>query len=158
MTEIQQLIQRYEQTLSGDAWYGFPVWQILDGIDAKCAAAELLPGTHNIWQLVMHMEFWERVAVRRFSGPASPEEKDPGNFPATPATDEVAWQKTLDSFRASNREFKQAISQLDSSILDTNTPGGQRTFRYELVGVIEHHIYHAGQIALLKKAYAASQG
>lgn len=153
MTEIEQLVNRYDQTLNGDAWYGDPIWKILQGINAKCAAAQLLPGTHNIWQLVMHMEFWERIAARRFSGPVSPDEKDPGNFPATPAPNDAAWQQTLESFRASNRDFRQAISLLDSNSLDKNTPGSQRSFRYELVGVIEHHIYHAGQIAMLKKAY-----
>jgi uncharacterized damage-inducible protein DinB len=156
VSEIQQLVNRYDQTMSGDAWYGDPVWKILQGTDASCAAAELLPGTHNIWQLVMHMEFWERIAARRFSGPVTAEEA--GNFPATPGADEAEWQKTLESFHTSNREFRQAVSRLDSSILDSNTPDGQRSFRYELVGVIEHHIYHAGQIALLKKAYAARAG
>ncbi|MFZ0704453.1 MAG: DinB family protein [Candidatus Korobacteraceae bacterium] len=156
MNEIQQLVERYDQTMSGDAWYGDPVWRILQGIDARCAAAQLIPGTHTIWQLVMHMEFWERIAARRLSGPATPDEA--GNFPATPAPDEAEWQKTLEGFRASNREFRQAISQLDSSSLDSNTAGGQRTFRYELVGVIEHHIYHAGQIALLKKGYSVQPG
>ena len=155
MNEIQQLLQRYDQTLSGDAWYGYPVWTILQGIDAQCAAAQLIPGTHTIWQLVMHMEFWERVAVRRFSGRVAPDEEDPGNFPATPAPDEAEWQKTLERLRLSNREFRQAIAQLEPSALDKNTPGSDRTFRYELVGVIEHHIYHVGQIALLKKGYAA---
>lgn len=155
MNEIQQLVERYDQTLHGDAWYGDPVWKILQGVDAPCAAAQLLPGTHTIWQLVMHMEFWERVALQRFSGPLSPREDDPGNFPATPAPDEAEWQKTLERFRTSNREFRQAMSQLDAGKLDSNTPEGQRTFRYELVGVIEHHIYHAGQIALLKKGYSA---
>jgi len=156
VNEIQRLIERYEQTLHSDSWYGDPVWKILEGIDARCAAAQLIPGTHTIWQLVMHMEFWERIAARRFSGPVTPEEA--GNFPATPAPDEAEWQKTLESFRASNREFRQAISQLDAGTLDSNTPGGQRTFRYELVGVVEHHIYHAGQIALLKKGYSVTNG
>lgn len=150
---MQQLVQRYDETMNVEAWYGDPVWKILQGIDASCAAAQLVPGTHNIWQLVMHMEFWERIAARRFSGPVTPDEA--GNFPDTPALDDALWQKTLDSFRTSNREFRQAISALDPGMLDKNTPGGQRTFRYELVGVIEHHIYHAGQIALLKKGYSA---
>ncbi len=156
MNEIQQLVQRYDQTMSGDAWYGYPIWKILDGIDAPCAVAQLIPGTHNIWQLVMHMEFWERIAARRFSGPVTPDEA--GNFPATPALDEAEWQKTLESLRVSNNEFRQAISLLDSTVLDKTTPGGQHSFRYELVGVIEHHIYHAGQIALLKKGYSARMG
>ncbi len=74
MNEIERIVQRYEQTLSGDAWYGYPVWTILEGIDAQCAATEFIPGTHTIWQLVMHMEFWERIAARRLSGPVTPEE------------------------------------------------------------------------------------
>jgi len=153
MTEVQQLVERYDQTLNGDAWYGDAIWKILQGIDADCAASQLIPGTHTIWQMVMHMEFWERIAASRFSGPVTPD--DAGNFPATPAPNEAQWQKTLDSFRTSNREFRKVISRLDSGSLDNNTPGGQRTHRYELVGVIEHHIYHAGQIALLKKGYSA---
>jgi uncharacterized damage-inducible protein DinB len=152
MSGIQQIVQRYDEILSGDAWYGDPIWKILQGIDARCAAAELIPGTHNIWQLVMHMEFWEHIAARRLEGPVTPD--DAGNFPFIAAQNEAEWQKTLDSFRVSNREFRQAMALLDSSSLDSNTPGGQRSFRYELVGVIEHHIYHAGQIALLKKGYS----
>lgn len=152
MNEIERIVERYDQTLSGDAWYGYPVWTILEGIDAQCAATELFPGTHTIWQLVMHMEFWERIAVRRLAAPVTPEEA--GNFPATPAPNEAAWQKTLESFRTSNREFRQSILPLDAATLDQTTPGGQHSFRYELVGVIEHHIYHAGQIALLKKGYS----
>lgn len=156
MNEIQQLVRRYDETMDVDAWYGDPVWKILAGIGAQCAAAQLIPGTHTIWQLVMHMEFWERIAARRFSGPVTPDEA--GNFPPTPTANEAAWQKTLDSFRVSNRQFRQAIAQLESGTLDSNTPGSHRTFRYELVGVIEHHIYHAGQIALLKKGYSAQTG
>ncbi len=153
MTEVERLVEQYNQTVTGEAWYGDPVWKILQGIDAHCAAAHPIAGTHNIWQLVMHMEFWERIAARRFSGPVTPDEA--GNFPATPAADEAEWQKTLSAFRASNGEFRQAALLLDPGALDKNTPGSQRTFRYELVGVIQHHIYHAGQIALLKKASLA---
>ena len=156
MNEVQQLLERYDQTLHGDAWYGDPIWKILQAIDARCAAAQPISGAHTIWQLVMHMEFWERIAARRFSGPVTPD--DAGNFPPTPPPDEAAWQKTLESFRVSNREFRETISRLDSSTLGSNTPGGQRSFRYELVGVIEHHIYHGGQIALLKKACSAPVG
>ncbi len=155
MSELQQILEQYDQTLIGEAWYGDPVWKILDGIDARCAAAQPIAGAHTIWQLVMHMAFWENIATRRFSGPVTPDEA--GNFPPTPAADDAAWRKTLDEFRASNEAFRAALSQVDPTRLSENTPGGQRSFRYEMVGVVQHDIYHAAQIALLKKAYAASR-
>ena len=154
MGPIEQLLERYDQTLEGDAWFGDPVWKILDGVDARCAAAKPVNGVHTIWQLVRHMEFWEDIAARRLSGPVTPELA--GNFPEMPPLDEQTWQKTLQQFRSSNAKFRAALSQVDSARLDENTPGAQRTFRYEIVGIIEHHVYHIGQIALLKKAYHAA--
>jgi len=149
MNQIEQLLEQYNQTMTGDAWYGDPVWRILDGIDARCAVASPFGG-HTIWQLVMHMLFWEDVATRRLTGPVSPDLA--GNFPEMPVLDEQSWQGTLDQFRASNERFRVALSLANPVRLDENTPGGQRSFRYEIVGVIEHHIYHIGQISLLKKA------
>jgi len=155
MNEVQHILRQYNETMLGEAWYGDPVWKILEGIDAQCAAARILPEAHTIWQLVMHMAFWEDVGIRRFAGPVSPEEEEAGNFPNTPAPDEHAWQQTLQRFRASNDAFRAALSRLDPAMLDQNTPGRQKTFRWEAVGVIQHHIYHIGQVAILKKAFHA---
>jgi len=149
--QIQLLLTEYDQTMSGQAWYGEPVWKILDGIDAGCASAQPLPGMHTIWQLVMHMMFWEEVAIRRFSERVEPDLS--GNFPSTAALDEPIWRKTLDQFRRSNAKFREALSRLDPATLDQTNPGGKYSFRGEAMGVIQHHIYHVGQIALLKKAY-----
>jgi hypothetical protein len=154
MGAVEQLLERYDQTLAGDAWYGDPVWKILDGIDARCAAARPVNGVHTIWQLVKHMAFWEDVAARRLSGPVTPDLA--GNFPEMPRLDEQGWQKSLQEFRGSHAKFREALSRVDPTRLDQNTPGGERTYRYEIVGVIEHHIYHIAQIALLKKAYVSA--
>ena len=156
MNELQHILEEYDRAMHGDAWHGDPIWTILDGISSSCAAATPVCGVHSIWQLVMHMAFWERIALKRATGPVKPEESL--NFPATPAADEAAWQHTLDDFRESNREFRQHIMQLDPEKLDQKTPGGRRTYRADLLGLIEHHIYHAGQIAILRKACANQPG
>ena len=73
------------------------------------------------------------------------------NFPAMPAITEANWRKTLDEFRYSNQSFRQALAKLDPARLDELTAAGKRTYYGEAHGIIEHHVYHAGQIALLKK-------
>lgn len=154
MTEVELIVQQYEQVMTGDAWHGDPVWTILSGISAECAAARPLASAHSIWQIVLHMSYWEDVATRRMTAPVKPDEEL--NFPKLPEVNEANWQKALARLRATGEAFSAALAGLDAARLDGITPGGKRTFRDDAYGVIQHHIYHAGQISLLKNACAAS--
>jgi uncharacterized damage-inducible protein DinB len=135
--------------MNGEAWHGDPVWQILDGISAEQAARRSLPGRHTIWELVAHMTFWETEVYRRLNNlPARSTEEL--NFPAMPEATEENWNATLAEFRRSNVDFRRVLSQLDSARLDETTQGRDKSIYVEVHGVIQHHIYHAGQIAILR--------
>ena len=69
-----------------------------------------------------------------------------------PEATEVNWQKTLEEFRASNQAFREALQKLDPARLNELSAAGKRSFYEEAHGLIEHSVYHAGQIALLAKA------
>jgi len=153
MTGVERILDQYDRAMNGDAWHGDPVWKILDGISAEQAGCRVHPNAHTIWELVAHMTFWETEVYRRLNGlPArSPAEL---NFPAMREKNAENWNSTLAEFRRSNAEFRQALSQLDVSRLDQTTPGGEKSTYVEVHGVIQHSLYHAGQIALLRKFLA----
>jgi uncharacterized damage-inducible protein DinB len=151
MTETQRILEHYDRTMHGDAWHSHPVWQVLDGISAERAAMRPLANAHSIWEIVGHMAFWEEVAARRLGGLRAGLEED-RNFSAMPEATEVNWQKTLDQFRASNQAFREALQKLDPARLNELSAAGKRSFYEEAHGLIEHNVYHAGQIALLAKA------
>jgi len=151
MSDVERILKHYDGVMTGNAaWHGDPVWQILDGISAQQAAARPLPSAHTIWEIVMHMIFWEDVAAKRLTG-KSAGLVDELNFPAMPAVTEENWRKTLDGFRASNQSFRQALARLDPAKMNDLTAAGKRTYYGEAHGIIEHHVYHAGQIVLLSK-------
>lgn len=150
MNSIETILKHYDRVLEGDAWHGDPVWKILDGISATQAAERHLPA-HSIWEIVAHMTFWEGVVSKRLHGERAGL-VEMLNFPATPAVSEENWHQTLEKFRASNAAFREALRQLDPSKLGELSAAGKRTYYEEAHGIIEHHVYHAGQIALLKKA------
>jgi len=151
MPEIDRVLAHYDEVLRGASWHGDPMWQILEGISAETAAARPLPNAHTIWEIVMHMIFWEEVATERLMGRRAGliEER---NFPAMPHITEDNWNRALDQVRASNTKFREALSQLDPAKLEALSAAGKRTFYEEAHGLIEHHIYHLGQIVLLSKA------
>jgi uncharacterized damage-inducible protein DinB len=152
MSEIDRFVQHYDRAVKGlDPWHGSPVWTILNSISAGEAAARPVAKVHSIWEIVAHMAFWEGVVTRRLGGERAGLVEEL-NFPPTPEPTEESWKAELDRFRASNEAFRQAASKLTPERLDELTAAGKRTYREEVQGILEHHLYHLGQIALLKKA------
>jgi uncharacterized damage-inducible protein DinB len=92
--------------------------------------------------------------LRRLGGKAV-ELTDEENFPPVKDTSAAAWRTALDEVRRIHTELLSAVSALPDSRLGEMVPGKQGahyTFYYMLHGVVQHELYHAGQIALLKKA------
>ena len=150
MTDNERILKQYDLVMQGDAWHGDAIWKILDSIPAYTAAQRPIAGVHTIWEIVMHMTFWEGVAAKRLAGERAGLD-EALNFPAMPAATEGNWQKTLEGFRASNQQFREALSKLELTRLDELSAAGKRSFYDEAHGLIQHNIYHAGQLALLKK-------
>jgi len=153
MSGTKRILNHYDGVLNGDAWHGDAVWPVLDNISAEEAAARPIPSAHTIWEIVMHMAFWENVAAQRLAGLRSGLVEEL-NFPPMPAATEENWRKTLDQLRDSNRVVREALAKLDANKLDELTAAGKRTFYGEAHGILEHHVYHLGQVVLLKKMQA----
>jgi hypothetical protein len=154
MTEVDRILDHYDRTMHGHAWHGDSLWKILKGISPRQAATHVDPKAHNIWELVAHMTFWETQVYRRLNHlPDRSAVKR--NFPPTPDATAKNWNLTLDEFRKSNYDFRVAVSELNTSRLNQPLPGRKMPAYVEVHGVIQHNLYHAGQIALLRKIVAA---
>lgn len=150
-SEAKRIQDQLKRSLAGTAWHGPAVLELLADIDAVKAAARPITGAHSIWELSLHIAAWNKAAVRRLSGDRA-ELPDEENFPPVNDTSDEAWQRTLDLLRSNHRELHEAISGLDDARLDQPILEGMSSVYVTLHGVIQHNIYHAGQIALLKKA------
>ena len=151
MNDVERILKHYDGVLNGDAWHGDSVWGVLANIPATAAAARPLSEAHSIWEIVAHMTFWEGVVIQRLQGQRAGLVEEL-NFPPTPEPTGENWHKTLDAFRDSNRRFREALSRLDPAKLNELTAAGKRSHYGETHGILEHHVYHLGQIVLLKKS------
>ena len=153
MTEIERILQQHHRALHGPAWHGDAVWQILALVTVEQAFARPSGSTHTIWELVEHMGYWESEVSRRLQNLA-PLPESGHNFPAMPAPAEANWRSALNALRESNGVFRSVVEKLQDSDLEKPLSSAQNTIYVELHGVIQHHLYHAGQIALLRKMLA----
>ena len=151
MKETERISDQLKRAYQGPAWHGPSVKEALNGVDARIAAARVLPNTHSIWELVNHIAGWADVVTIRLKGDTLPEPAT-GDFPAGESTDEQ-WEKTLAWLGRSHNELQAEIAAFPEAKLDDRVPGGwQGSFYGTLHGTVQHYLYHAGQIALLKKA------
>ena len=104
------------------------------------------------------MTAWKNEVRRRLSGaPAgTPQE---GDWPDVPSPTAEAWQGALDRLERAHRSLIDAIRQLpeDRLYVPTNDPrdreAGAGVTHYVLLhGIVQHDVYHSGQIALVRKA------
>ncbi len=155
MNTSEKLKKELGTVLNGDPWYGTPVYGILEQVNFE-AACEKPPGSvHNIAGIVLHMLSWTEEVLDRMNGmtaqlPSSGDWPDPG----TP--DEQKWQNYVNDLKLVNVNLLGIIQnfteeQWNKPINDErNRELGTGVSYEELVrGLIQHHIYHSGQIALL---------
>jgi uncharacterized damage-inducible protein DinB len=151
MSYIQTIIDDLKNIHDGDAWHGPSLKEIISGVTAKQAAAKPMANAHSIWELILHIAAWEGVFISRLAG-LHMNEPEEGDFPVVTDTSEEAWRRTLANFDETHRSLVVAIAALTDDRLRETVAGKDYTVDYMLRGILRHRVYHAGQIALLKKS------
>lgn len=152
MSEIKRIKSQLRRAYEGQAWHGPSLKELLSDVTAEQAARRPVESAHSIWELVLHINAWERIVRLRLTNPPAVEPSEEENFPPVQETSEAAWAETLTRLEEGNRALRDAITELDQSRLAEIVPGTEYSVYFMLHGVIQHDLYHAGQIALLKKA------
>ena len=155
--EVSRLIDQLERANDGDAWHGDPVLDVI--ARASFAQADRTPegASHSIRDIVRHMAAWTGEVHRRMNGApaAAPAE---GDWPKARGTGEKAFRAEIAALKAAHDALVADLRKLtDEQLFEpTKDPRNRRTgqgvTRYVLLhGLVQHHAYHSGQIAILAK-------
>ncbi|HKO82235.1 MAG TPA: DinB family protein [Chitinophagaceae bacterium] len=150
--EIQSIIRNMENTLDGEPWYGRPVYAILREVDSSIAYKKPSSGSHSLIDLLYHMLTWAEFTLKRV-------EKD--KIKDLDAFEKLDWREidpkihdwdeALAAFIATHQQIIAILQTKDDAFLNEPVDYRQYNFRYLLNGLIQHNIYHLGQIVYLKK-------
>lgn len=149
MTEIDRIVDQHRRACEGEAWHGPSVREALAGVTAAQAAARPIASAHSIWELVHHITAWEDIVRRRLDGErfdVTPEM----DWPPVRETDNGAWKRALLAMEKGHGALRESIARSDPARLDRPPSGGPTAYLL-MHGAIQHDLYHAGQIILLKK-------
>jgi uncharacterized damage-inducible protein DinB len=152
MSQAENLAGYVRSAYAGQAHHGLALTEILEGIDARTAASKPPGAAHSIWELVLHIANWEEILERRLSGEIFVWERDsPSDWPRITDTSATAWKAALERLERANAHLVSAIRRCSDVELLTSSPGRNDTREEMIMGMLQHSIYHAGQISVLKR-------
>lgn len=154
---IGKLIAELEKAVNGEPWYGASLKKILSDVSCELAVTRHSENIHSIAEITYHICGWIEEVTSRLEGNES---KDPerGDWKEITEMSESDWDELRQNLFTSHsnlisrvkifpfEKFEEQVGKEKNKELGTGI-----SYREMLVGLMEHNIYHGGQIALLKK-------
>ena len=153
-TECNRMADQLASNIEGEAWYGGSLRQILDKVSAKQALAHPISNAHSIWEIVHHLDAWVKFALGATHGtpiPPWPGMRQEQDWPPVTASSEDSWQQAVASLFSNYRNLIRQIKASNDERLEATVPGRTYNVYHLFQSMMQHAVYHSGQIALLKK-------
>jgi uncharacterized damage-inducible protein DinB len=146
--ETKRLASQLRRSYEGQAWHGPSLRELLDGVTSEQAAAKPVSGAHSILELVLHVTAWEREALAVVEGKKYETLAGEQDWPPVQGT----WETTVAELGTVTQALVAAVRAMPEEKLNESAGGAEYHFYFLLHGVVQHNLYHAGQIAILKRA------
>ncbi len=150
--ELQYIIKLLQITYDGEPWFGRSVKPILSEVDSKLALQKP-NGQHSMLELLYHMINWREFVISRIQ-PGNDKQIqyfDENDWRQLDHSDPTLWKKGLQLLETSQQLLIRLIGTMTDELLSTQVPEREFNYRFMLHGIIQHDIYHLGQIAYVKK-------
>jgi uncharacterized damage-inducible protein DinB len=145
VTRTQQIADAYRAVTVKGAWYGPSVAELLDKIPPELATVAPVERAHSISELLQHLLLWnERIRNTSETNPLPrwEAEKEWGEPP-------IPWDELVARWNRSRELLEDRIRNFPVGDLAKQTPGRNYPYEFMLSGIVEHTIYHSGQIAMV---------
>jgi uncharacterized damage-inducible protein DinB len=150
--QIGHIISALRTVVEGEPWFGKPVMTLLHEINPANVYKKPNDNSHSVIELLYHMLNWAEFTLKRIE---NEDDEDVAIFdrqdwrPINP--NEHTWEKAIAQFKVTNDLIIEALQSKNDAFLNEKVDYREYNFRFLLNGLIQHNIYHAGQIAYLKK-------
>jgi uncharacterized damage-inducible protein DinB len=156
MTTANQLQYQLEDVFIGHPWHGTPISTIITQGSWIAAFNKPQGSVHSIANIVLHMTGWTEEVISRLKGNAAGYPAR-GDWPEPGEPSEQSWQQMVIELDKANSDLVKTIQAFPDEQWDEliNDERGVfepvPTYKGLVEGLIQHQVYHAGQIALLNR-------
>lgn len=148
---IQYYIHHFKTIYENEPWFGDGFKEKLKDVNERQAFVRPAEGVHSIAELISHIIYWRAPLLRYLQGDTKYASiEDEGNWLPVDKLKARGWKNLLTEFDQSQTELISLLSKTSDDFLNEPFRHGQN-MQYLIDGVLQHDIYHLGQIGLVKK-------
>jgi len=144
-SRMSQIADAYHRATVGDAWYGPSLEELLKKISAELAAVPPVPGSHSILELLQHLLLWNDRVLNATDEHPMPKWQADKEWAEPP----IPWKELLAHWHKSRDLLEERIRKFPVGDLKKQVAGRDYDYEVLLRGIVEHAIYHSGQIAMV---------
>lgn len=152
LKEVERTIKRLKIILDGRAWHGPNFMQALNGVKAEESRKHPIENRHSIWEIVDHCTYWTNAVAEAFEGKMMSvyDSESMEDWPKKGKSEEE-WSESKNGLIKAHEKLIKSLNSFDESNLDATVPGREFTYRLMLHGIVDHNLYHMGQIAVFRE-------
>ena len=145
MAKTQNIVAQLVSVFNGPAWHGPSVLETLEKVKEQ-NANNSFKGSHDLAEIIAHMTAWRKFVIEHLNGNDAYEVSDELNFPESKNISDA-----IDQLKASQSLLIETILKFPEERLKEKVGNRPYTYQFMAYGIINHDLYHLGQIALLNR-------
>jgi uncharacterized damage-inducible protein DinB len=152
--KISQYAAQFGALYNGEPWYGNPMCRILENITPAKAFWQPTHDAHSIAQIISHMIYWRQSLIKRLEGDLEYKSsmKSEDNWKSNERLKKTGWKSLQKSLDESQVLLLSLLIRQKDALLKKKYRH-EATFQDLINGILQHDLYHTGQIAYLKSIY-----
>ena len=156
-SKLTSIKEKIEEVYNGDPWYGDSIMSILESIKPEAALKKVNENAHNIAELVAHILSYREflLNVLTVNGSFKIDQEETFNIKRIDQNEKTVWNSLLKTFEENHQAILKELDQKEDDILAQPVKEKPYNVEYLIEGLVQHDIYHLGQISLLRKLIEA---
>jgi uncharacterized damage-inducible protein DinB len=150
-SQVLYYSNRFQEIYNGSPWYGETVDAKLNDVSDSNAFLQPVNGVHSVGEIVSHMIYWRKALIGKLEGGTfKTSMESPDNWKDLKALKASGWKKLKSAFDKSQQTITSLLAKQSDDFLKTEYSQGT-SMESLIQGIIDHDIYHLGQIGLVKR-------
>lgn len=149
---VKNTIGQLNDLQNGTTWFDDNIENKINQISENQAFIRPIPELHSVAELVSHMLVWRKDSLNKLKGlPSKLTMESPENWEGNEYLKKAGWARLKSDLSESMKAMVEFLDTVDDEYLANNHYNGKDSLKYLVEGIVQHDLYHLGQIGITIK-------